>query len=506
MVTAYRLGAALLLSAAALAFPTVASATSYEPVTLTAQQIFSKERAASGELPKGSYREVTHLHDEGIEWTVTTAVDGEDYRTDYSGAGITHSNGRLHGQRWRADENGLVIELAGMHDDNPNRLAILHPDETPGVKVLGISSDDGDIVIEDHPGGGVDEFLSYDPKTYTLHRVVEFGRDRYRHVTTYDDYRRVYGYLIPFKTTYADGRAANNATETVTSFEQLDHVETAEPPSAPLFQLDPSKPTEIPADFTAYGIIVRATINGKGADFLLDTGSTKMTIDPGAARALGLQVVGKETVTIGGDVDEGYVRIPQIAIGPLTMHDVVFSAIPMSDQTQEHRIVGLIGFDFLLNGITKIDFAHRKLSMYSPLSFDPKALNLAAMPATIDDGVPAVAVWTDGVRGRFLVDTGADMTLAYKNYVDRLPHTHPIVDEGEQSIVTVGGSVRTMRLDAGDMIFSDLKVRHVVLTEPLTSTFDMTDYDGIIGRDMLSGFDIYLDYIDSVIYTKYTAK
>jgi hypothetical protein len=48
--------------------------------------------------------------------------------------------------------------------------------------------------------------------------------------------------------------------------------------------------------------------------------------------------------------------------------------------------------------------------------------------------------------------------------------------------------------------------RNALVTVPEESTFDMVDYDGIIGRDALSVFDLCLDYTNRQAFLKSEAK
>jgi hypothetical protein len=53
-----------------------------------------------------------------------------------------------------------------------------------------------------------------------------------------------------------------------------------------------------------------------------------------------------------------------------------------------------------------------------------------------------------------------------------------------------------------DFAFGPVLFRNAEVTVPQESTFDMVDYDGIIGRDALAVFDVCLDYTDRQAFLK----
>jgi len=73
-------------------------------------------------------------------------------------------------------------------------------------------------------------------------------------------------------------------------------------------------------------IFVRVAIDGTGYDFALDTGSYGITVDPGYAAIMNLTSFNKmQNSANAGRVDTAYARIPLLAVGSLSMHDIVVS-------------------------------------------------------------------------------------------------------------------------------------------------------------------------------------
>jgi hypothetical protein len=202
------------------AFLRAGYAQTYAPAAMSASQILQKASDAAGDLQTGAYVLVEHYHGGGLDTIETTHERGEDWvEVDKTGP-FTASEGMYRGQRWDRDENGIVTLDSGFHAKvDPNVLAWEHPgDPQYNVRVLGLTqSDPAEYVLEANPPGGSDQYRYYDAKSYHLVKSVMFAKDRYRHVTTYSDYRTVFGQTRWFHWSYSDGRPQNDSTDDVVS-------------------------------------------------------------------------------------------------------------------------------------------------------------------------------------------------------------------------------------------------------------------------------------------------
>jgi predicted aspartyl protease len=475
------------------------------PVTVTAPQLLQQAREARGVLAPGTYVRIQRERSGGIETTSTTYVNGDDYRTSNESGGFTDAYGSYKGQAWRQNDNGLVIlESRFRSEVDPNVLALEHPEDPKyRVRVTGLTdTQPSEYVLEANPPGGSDQFRYYDAKTHLLDRVVTYEKDRYRHVTEYGDYRSVFGAHVAFKVHSYDGRPENDDLTQTVSFERAATPVSLEiPQSKPLFALEGTAPVQLPVRFTTGGIVLRVNAGTRGLDFLLDSGAAGLFIDPGVAHQLGLTAYGRNRETIGGgDVDMGRVRIPQLSIGSLQLRDVVYTTTPHDSQVDGARIVGLMGFDLLASAVTEIDFKKQTVTVYPRAAFNPQALGLRAVPMQLDDGIPRVQASIENTPGAFLVDTGAFAMLAYHPYVDKLPFTP--LETANFRIGTVGGAMDASVHSITDFIFGGVDFKSGEIVVPSASTFDITDYDGIIGRNALSVYQLYFDYANRTLWVK----
>ncbi len=488
----------------ALALSRTAADTQYLPTSMTATQLLAKSDAASGTLAPGSYLVVRQATGSGwMTLRMTQFVGNDSVTVEQESLGLTQSWGTYRGQNWFRDENGIVMLESGFHDTtDPNVLAWRHvADPQFHVRVLGLTQDSpSEYVIEANPPGGQDQYAYYDARTFLLDRVVTFSIDRLRHVATYSDYHTVFGETIPFRRHFSDGNPADEEDLRTTSFTSTPTVDPAAvtmPTTTPLFTLQ-NGPVPLAARFTDEdGIVVGVQIDGQTLDFTLDSGSSELLLDEGAARRLGLTASGPETVA--SDVTFGNVRV----------HHVAFSVAPMNLDAGAHaHVVGLLGCDFLASAIVGFDFKKEQVTLNPWSGFDPHALGVRAMPIQMDDCVPRVGASFENVPGWFLLDTGGFGTMLYHHYLDKLPQAGVALRTGDISprdliFESVSGDVHSQIYDVQNMVFGPLAYRTGQVVVPDSNqTFQDPDYDGIIGRNVLKEYAFYLDYNDGLLFIK----
>jgi hypothetical protein len=112
--------------------------------------------------------------------------------------------------------------------------------------------------------------------------------------------------------------------------------------------------------------------------------------------------------------------------------------------------------------------------------------------------IPVVDAELDGVRGKFGIDTGARSSLlAYAPFVDQ-NHLEEKYDAKLEGVTGwgIGGPVRSLlarakELRIGEVVVHDLVIRLSTQKTGLTTSSAMA---GLIGPDVLSQFDLTVDY------------
>lgn len=153
-------------------------------------------------------------------------------------------------------------------------------------------------------------------------------------------------------------------------------------------------------------VIVRATINGRGLDFILDTGSSGITLDQDVAYDLRLTMVARHESSgkagASSPASRAYRRWRLAGCR---------CAIRSSLGVEKPNVksVGLIGFDRLCESGITIDYERETVTAerygsYRPPT-DPRTIAIAV---PLRDQVPETTMTIDGaVAERVLVDTGA---------------------------------------------------------------------------------------------------
>lgn len=474
-----------------------ALADDYHAPDVASVLVLEKIRHAAGEFQSGAYRITTQSEGHGITQTRTTLRHGDDYKTSITMAsGFTDAWGSFAGKDWSMDENGVVFS---QNQSGELQSATERIDDEKYTKVLGISAQTGCLDIDVNPPHGEHTVRCYDPQTYLLRQITVWRRDLHKHVTAYSDYRVEYGEQIPFTRRSGDGRSENDIVDQVVSVEKLTAVPDLAPPmSKPMFMLV-GAPLTLPAKFASDGhILVRVNVGTRGLDFTLDTGAGAIVLDPGVAHDLGIEAIGHFGSTIGGDYQSSLARVPEMHIGGISMHDVAVRLAPLSYNSDAGKEVGLLGRDFLASGIVEIDYKNRQVKLWPRDTFAAASKNLDPIVADFSGDSPSVQASFDGVKGKFLFDTGAAFSMVYRAYMESLP-TH-VPNGAQMTGIFVGGPVemhgyRLSNLSLGPAIF-----RQVDTWVPMSSTAELGSYDGIIGRDVLGSFRIFLDYQSAKLY------
>jgi Aspartyl protease len=495
--------AALLLAVAPSA------AAEYSSAGITVSQLFERNRHALGSFDAGSYRFVTRsISQNGDVWTAETLWNDDGRRTTLREGDFSWSYGEYRGRRWHQSANGLVLPSSSFTEENdPFATALSHAgNPASGVTLVGITGDASPaFVVDVTPNGGLQERRYYDAHTYLLSRVELTDYDGHKQVWSFSDYRRTAGRLVANAIAYeSDGSAVTERTNVV-SYERISSssIDLTVPASKLLFDLGGRDAVAVPARFTDGGIVVPVTIGNRGLDFLLDSGSSDLLIDAGVARELGMASTGAERVSFAGDYVLANARAPDFSVAGLTAKNVAFLTARLQEDLPGQRIVGLLGTDFIASGALKVDFEKQTLTLYSSLPAGLATQGWSDLPLTMDSSVPMISGAFSGRPGHFIADLGADYSTLYPHYFAQFPIEIPRGAADQDQYETLGGrpfgvKYFTMnRLVLGDWIFGDVQV-----AVPSASYAQERGYDGLIGRNTLSSFNLIFDYKDGELWFK----
>ncbi|MDP9025236.1 MAG: aspartyl protease family protein, partial [Candidatus Eremiobacteraeota bacterium] len=371
------------------------------------------------------------------------------------------------------------------------------------ARILGLTSGvSPQIVLELKPRDALLQRRYYDSTTYLLRRVETQGYDGHTRVNEYDDYRPFEGLQVARTERYHDGNSDNDTSTQVVSLERtgaVDPSSLAIPASNKPFTFASDATVEIPATFTSSGIVVRLNVNGRGLDFILDSGASGVFIDRRTAQSLGMTLYGRNVETIGGDFSISTARMPDLSMGPVRAHNLAVSVVPYTHADGDLKIVGLLGSDFFESGVVTVDFRNQRVTI-SPRLASP-VTGFSKVPISTDDYVPLVTAAFNGKDGHFIADLGGTVTVLYSHYFSQFKAPNES-DDDNPGLTFVGGATKTRNYRLSTLNLGDYDVHDVEVAVPSNLKVEGQDYDGLIGRDILRFFTVIFDYSDAALYVK----
>jgi hypothetical protein len=456
----------------------------------------------------------------GLIGVTRIVTAGDDYRETDTLGPVSTQFGRYHGQRWRLNENGILINQIGVHkrDQVDNQaLRVAMTASTKDVALAGeVDAPVAAYVLELNPPDGRLKWLFIDKKTSLLDGEIDAYPER-RLTITYDDYRPLDGEVRAWHTHLSDGRAQNDQDYRVTA----DDFNVPVPDTdinipeggAPIIAFPPDAlSVRLPARLTRGTVVVRLTINGRGLDFALDSGADGIVLDSEVANELGIKTFGKSIQTTAGSYTATQAVVPEIGIGPVTLRNTYIECLPFNQSLDYGtKIVGLLGFDFIANAVVSIDYEHGIVNASPPATFTPPSSGIE-LAATLDDGVPYVEAQVGSAVGdHFILDTGADDVTIFSAFADA--HPDDVADEGLGRSINamlpfltasgVGGEIPETLTQVASYQFGTVKFADFLVSRTHGHTaFEGEDQDGLVGYAVLRFFTVTLDYRNGAVYLK----
>jgi hypothetical protein len=239
--------------------------------------------------------------------------------------------------------------------------------------------------------------------------------------TTFSDYRRVHGVMIPYKQ-HVESSDGNNADVAV-------HRVAVNPPGA---QAALARPQTKPTDFSIQGGTTSTTVpialgenhvyldvmlDGKGPyRFIFDTGGSNV-VDPAVAKEIGAFGQGSAQGSGVGSQTENFsfANISTLQVGDAVLKDQLFAIAPTRQgfgMSSGSHVDGLIGWEVLARFITTFDYANDRVTLALPGTATPPAGG-HVVPFVLYGTQPQIACTIDGIPSECTIDTGARDTISF---------------------------------------------------------------------------------------------
>jgi hypothetical protein len=250
--------------------------------------------------------------------------------------------------------------------------------------------------------------------------------------------------------------------------------------------------------------------SGQTADFLLDTGGSGNLVDRETAVKFGMRMLrGAASVSGTANLDVGVIPQALLTIGPL-QHRSQLLATDLSGlgPALGRPVTAILGGEFLRKYAVELDYERKLIRLYEPARFQYQGEGVAA-PLTMMQGIPFITLTVTlpngkRVQGRFLLDTGGAMTIhIYRQIAARegLLDGLPVLPE---SGLGIGGTTRRSAARGAGLVIGPFEMPHpvVAFTDDAAGLRTDPQSAGLIGMEVLSRFDVTLDYSRERIYLK----
>jgi hypothetical protein len=434
-------------------------------------------------------------------WTTTQYKLGTDSRVVFDNGLSRFETGIYHGQMWRQNENGITQIVASVPVIDPkSELAKANRARAAAAGVVSRTSDPVDAYLL--LSGRIRNYI--DPATYHLQRV-EFDTPDGTFATTSEDYEKIGSRTMARKhtSTYTKGNLVLHSD--LTSYEEnsVTDADVRIPPDRRTLVEFPSGSTsaELPVQFIKNVIYVRVTIAGRAIDLKLDTGANGILLDPAFVARLNLKAFDPPDPSPLGPKPPQLAVVPEMRIGDLVLRDVAVrlnGGLGTHPEGTEAR--GELGYDFLARLGVTIDYQAHTVHVtpsttYVPPS-SPTATELKINLASFEPDVPVV-VGNVPAENMTIATAFSGHLAFYAAFRQRNPKLFekPV---GHVRSDTPSGQITSPvyvfpKVTIGPMTFTDSDV-----LAPPASAF--SGHDGAIGYDLLSLFDVDLDYAHERVY------
>jgi hypothetical protein len=274
---------------------------------------------------------------------------------------------------------------------------------------------------------------------------------------------------------------------------------------------------EIPFELKNDLILLKVKINNDSQHniFVFDTGATSDLLDSDTALKLGLKANYKQDVSGAGgtksyDVILNQKLTLQNKIKIDSTHLVIEDLTRLKD-VMERDFDGIIGYSLLKKYITKIDYENKKMLFYDKIK-DVDTIGYRTIPFKFENGIPIPQfdigiTLTNGesYADKILFDSGAGLTLLINTPYNE---NHKLNEKAEKSLIkkyqNLHGESISESIAIQSMYIGGFKLNEMVvgIAHDKDGVSSYKNYLGILGAEVISRFNLILDYSTSTLFIK----
>jgi hypothetical protein len=335
--------------------------------------------------------------------------------------------------------------------------------------------------------------------------------DEAEQVTTYADWQRSGGLLIPQHTVIKEKDKPDSDYRTAAP-PQLQPTEGStfallKPHISDVIMAEPS--VKLPFTMEANHIILQVRLNGRAPiGFLVDTGDGHESINTPRAPAFGLSSYGNTASFGGGNLAQfSFASGATFTFPGIELHN---QHVDLLDQTGLEKALGvplggILGYDFLSRFIVEIDYEAKIITLYKPSAWHYNGHG-SVVPITFDDGIPffeaQITVPTQPVIHAYMcMDFGAADTMTFTSPFVRAHNLIQLAGTDTRTLKAAGlenqffaqtnmrGHIDTFRL--GGLVAHSIPVS---LSANTSGAYSDDTFAGTVGEGIYTRYQVFLDY------------
>lgn len=274
---------------------------------------------------------------------------------------------------------------------------------------------------------------------------------------------------------------------------------------------------EIPFELKNDLILLKVNINNDtdARTFVFDTGATSDLLDSTTAKKLGLKANHKQDVS-GASGTKSYDVILYQKLILENRIEIDSTHLVLTDLTRlkdrlERDFDGIIGYSLLKKYITKIDYEKQKILLYNKIQ-NVDTIDYKAIPFEFGKGIPIpqfdisiTLINGESFTGKIFFDSGAGLTFLINTPYNE---KHKLNEKSKKSIISKSENLH------GESISEDIAIQSmniggyeldkmvIGIAHDKNGVSSYENYLGILGAEVISRFNLVLDYSTSTLYIK----
>ena len=257
---------------------------------------------------------------------------------------------------------------------------------------------------------------------------------------------------------------------------------------------------KLPFEFVGNHIYLPVKINDSETVWMMfDTGASQTFIDADSAKNLKLQI------------SDGVIKNTTLKFQTFKVEKQNLQLTRLGFGSNDgHPIDGLLGYDFIKRFVVEIDYQKRIITFHNPANFK-RSKTFTEVPLTMledDSGgkVPLASVKiADKIEGKLIVDTGVRSVATFNTPFVNNNNLLKLVPKTIDQIVGGGAMVRVAQFLHGrlpEMEFAGFLIKKSVVgfSQATVGITSISDFDGIIGGEILRRFKVIFDYSREKLY------